>query len=99
MSKLLYIHKPSLTAIVQYNPHPTQTLTNMPRVDTVDIVTVASYIYNSETYPQAQKEVALTKLIKTLVEKESVTPTNFVSATDFALWFVINHPQHLVEGN
>jgi hypothetical protein len=92
MSKLLYIHKPSLTAIVQYNPHP-----DVEKIATVDMLAVAERVIEGKTSPMGSQPYAiLACLIKRLMKVKGVTIGDS-TPEGMALWFIENHPQALDE--
>jgi hypothetical protein len=93
MSKLLYIHKPSLTAIIQYNPHP-----EVEKIATVDLLQTAERVIGGKTAPMgSQPQAVLACFIKRRLNATHTNLADFQTPTELALWFSINHPQALDE--
>lgn len=90
ISKLLYIHKPSLTAVVQYKPNP-----NVEKIATVDLKTVCADLIGNNPQTTQPKAVIACR-IKRLMRQQGVTIGDS-TPEEMALWFIENHPQHLVE--
>jgi hypothetical protein len=92
MSKLLYIHKPSLTAVILYNPHP-----DVEKIATVDLLQTAERVIEGKTAPMgSQPHAILACLIKRLMKVQGVTVGDS-TPDEMSLWFIEAHPQHLVE--
>ena len=89
MSKLLYIHKPSLTAVIQYNPHP-----DIERIATVDMVAVAETVMMT-LYTLGQPKAILAYLMKRRLNVTHTHLADFQTPEDLVLWFIDNHPQTL----
>jgi hypothetical protein len=91
MSKLLYIHKPSLTAVIQYNPHP-----DVEKIALVDMLAVAERALKGET-STTQPEAVLASLMKRRWRLNQPIPFEG-SPHELIDLFMHYHPQHLVEG-
>ena len=92
MSKILYIHKPSLTAVVQYNPQP-----DVEKIATVDILEVIQDVLDG--IPQSrnsQPQAVLAYFIIILMKKLGVTVSDG-HAPEAAEWFINNQKQALYE--
>jgi hypothetical protein len=101
MSKLLYIHKPSLTAVVEYKPDPTLSH-HVTRVATVSIVGVVykvmmiDFYKTSTEFPVDEAEKQIMELIRLHIEEHHLTFTEYRS-DEVVQHFMNTHPQHLVE--
>lgn len=92
MSKLLYIHKPSLTATVAYNPHP-----DVEKVALVDMVAVAANIMHP-SYHLGQPEAVLAVHIKRWLRCTNQTNT-YQNPEHLVRAYIDSHPQLTREGN
>lgn len=92
MSKLLYIHKPSLTAVVQYNPHP-----DVEKVAIVDMVAVADHVI-MPLHPLGQPQAVLAVHIKRWLRCTNQTST-YQNPEHLVRAYIDSHPQLTREGN
>lgn len=91
MSKLLYIHRPSLTAVIQYNSY-----FDVEKIATVDMLAVAERELEGET-STTQAEAVFASLIKRRWRENQPIPFQG-SARELVDLFMYYQTQHLVEG-